>query len=181
MHEPALRKSEGRLSLWLVTGHKTRHCLGLNDSMTTQKLLIPLLPPVSYEIVHNALLNNLYDLGELGIRAMDAAGISRRVVPHAPTRKGWTMNGCQKANTQLHEAVQQHPDRWSGSRVVLTAKPVAGAIVPDRCINEPGYSVVLVPALLTNGTYCDANASRPVFAAAERLDLSFYLHPGSPA
>ena len=131
-----------------------------------------------------ALLERLYDLGELRLREMDEAGVDIQVLSHgAPSTQRLDADEgpaiAAQANDNLHATVQTHPDRFAGFAALPTANPKAAADELERCVRELGFKGAMIHGL-TNGEFCDGKDYWPIYARAEALGVPIYLHPGYP-
>ena len=126
----------------------------------------------------------LFDLGELRLTEMDAAGIDIQVLSHgAPSVQRldaetsvWMARG---ANDRLAEAIALHPDRFAGFAALPTPDPEAAAAELDRAVTTLGFKGAMVHGL-TNGVFLDDRRFWPIFERAQALDVPLYLHPAVP-
>ena len=126
----------------------------------------------------------LFDLGELRLAEMDAAGIDIQVLSHgAPSVQRldaetsvWMARG---ANDRLAEAIALHPDRFAGFAALPTPDPEAAAAELDRAVTTFGFKGAMVHGL-TNGVFLDDRRFWPIFERAQALDVPLYLHPAVP-
>ena len=130
------------------------------------------------------LLDRLYDLGELRIKEMDAAGIDIQVLSHgAPSAQRLDAQTgpaiAREANDNLHATVTSNPTRFTGFAALATAHPESAADELERCVRDLGFNGAMIHGL-TNGKFCDGKEYWPIYARAEALDVPIYLHPGYP-
>jgi len=130
------------------------------------------------------LLQRLYDLGELRIREMDEAGIDIQVLSHgAPSTQRFDADEgpavAARANDNLYETVQAHPDRFAAFAALPTANPKASADELERCVTRLGFKGAMIHGL-TNGEFCDGKKYWPIYERAQALDVPIYIHPGYP-
>jgi len=126
----------------------------------------------------------LFDLGELRLAEMDAAGIDVQVLSHgAPSVQRldaetaiWMARG---ANDRLAEAIEHHPDRFAGFAALPTPDPEAAAAELDRAVTTLGFKGAMVHGL-TNGVFLDDRRFWPIFERAQALDVPLYIHPAVP-
>ena len=126
----------------------------------------------------------LFDLGELRLSEMDAAGIDVQVLSHGapsvqrldPETAVWMARG---ANDRLAEAITLHPDRFAGFAALPTPDPEAAAAELDRAVTSLGFKGAMVHGL-TNGVFLDDRRYWPIFERAQALDVPIYLHPAVP-
>jgi 2,3-dihydroxybenzoate decarboxylase len=124
------------------------------------------------------------DLGELRLRDMDAAGITKQIVSltapgvqvfDAPT----AVELARSANDQLAEAVRKFPDRFAGLAAIAPQDPLAAAQELERGVTRLGLKGAIINSH-TRGEYLDEPKFWEIFEAAEALDIPIYLHPSSP-
>lgn len=85
------------------------------------------------------------------------------------------------SNDAVNQAfISAHSDRFAAFCALAMASPDDAAQELERCVTEFGFVGGLANANLPNGTFFDSPAYWSVFAAAERLNVPFYLHPGFP-
>jgi len=126
----------------------------------------------------------LFDLGELRLAEMDAAGIDVQVLSHGapsvqrldPETSVWMARG---ANDRLAEAIAAHPDRFAGFAALPTPDPEAAAAELDRAVTTLGFKGAMVHGL-TNGVFLDDRRFWPIFERAQALDVPLYIHPAVP-
>lgn len=126
----------------------------------------------------------LFDLGELRLAEMDAAGIDVQVLSHgAPSVQRldaetsvWMARG---ANDRLAKAIALHPDRFAGFAALPTPDPEAATAELDRAVTTLGFKGAMIHGL-TNGVFLDDRRFWPIFERAQALDVPLYLHPAVP-
>src|SRR5215212_67401 len=130
------------------------------------------------------LIEELCDLDEGRIAAMDAAGIDVQVL--SLTSPGTEQLDAAEAvafaretNDLLAEAVRRHPDRFAGFAALATAAPEAAADELERTIREHGFKGALINGH-TRGRYLDDGFFWPILERAEALEVPIYLHPTPP-
>lgn len=132
----------------------------------------------------DGLLKRLYDVHELRLREMDAAGIDIQVLSHgAPSAQRLDPQIgpeiVRQVNDNLHATVQTHSDRFAAFAALATADPVASADELERCVGELGFVGAMIHGL-TNNEFCDKQKYWPIYARAEKLEVPVYLHPAYP-
>jgi predicted TIM-barrel fold metal-dependent hydrolase len=131
-----------------------------------------------------AVLERLFDMGDIRIKEMDEAGIDVQVLSHgAPS--------CQKlpvdiaaemargVNDRLAQAIAAHPTRLAGFAALPTPDPLAAAAELDRCVEKLGFKGAMIHGL-TNEEFLDHQKFWPIFERAQALDVPIYLHPAVP-
>jgi predicted TIM-barrel fold metal-dependent hydrolase len=123
----------------------------------------------------------LLDLGDKRLAAMDAAGIDIQVL-------SLTSPGCQAfdaelaipmardANDRLADAVKAHPDRFAGFAALPTADPQAAAKELERAITRLGFKGAMINGH-TRGSFLDEKKNWVLLECAESLDVPIYMHP----
>ena len=92
---------------------------------------------------------------------------------------------ARRANDLLAEEVQKRPDRFQAFAALPMQDPELAIAELERCVKELGFRGALVNGFSQvgepdNAVYYDLPQYRPFWAAVERLDVPFYLHPRSP-
>jgi uncharacterized protein len=128
--------------------------------------------------------DDLVDLGERRLAAMDEAGIDLQVISH--TTPGvqhldpdTAIPLAREANDALARAVAEHPDRFAGFATLPTSAPDAAADELERAVGELGFLGAMVNGH-TGGRFLDDPRFDVLLARAERLGVPLYLHPAEP-
>lgn len=129
-------------------------------------------------------VEQLLDVGDGRIQAMDAAGIDVQVVSlNSPgleqLEAAEAIALARETNDQLADAVKRHPGRLAGFAALPTADPGAAVRELDRAVDELGFKGAVINGH-TKGRYLDDPFFAPILAAAERLRVPIYLHPAQP-
>jgi predicted TIM-barrel fold metal-dependent hydrolase len=132
----------------------------------------------------SALLDRLYDLGELRLKEMDEAGIDIQVLSHgAPATQRLDSETAVRiargANDRLHAFVSSRPDRFAAFAVLPTPNPKGAADELERAVTKLGFKGGMVHGL-TNGHFLDEKQFWPIFERAQALDVPLYMHPAVP-
>src|SRR5256885_4196690 len=90
-----------------------------------------------------------------------------------------------RANDFLAEQVARRPSRFQAFAALPMQDPDMAIRELERCMGELGFRGALVNGFSQVGTpdnavYYDAAQYAPFWAAVERLDAPFYLHPRNP-
>jgi predicted TIM-barrel fold metal-dependent hydrolase len=128
-------------------------------------------------------VNRLYDLGELRIKEMDAAGVDVQVLSHGPpgTQK---LSGdgvaafVRRVNDRLAAAVAVHPQRFAAFAALPTCDPAAAAAELERTV-KLGFKGAMIHGL-AGEHFIDDKRFWPIFQRAEALDVPIYVHPSVP-
>ncbi len=131
-----------------------------------------------------AVVERLQDLGQRRLDDMYAAGIGRQVI--SLTAPGLQIFDADTAvglapgyNDLLAEAVQRHPQAFSGLAAVAPQDAGAAALELERAVTRLHLRGVVINSH-THGEYLDDEKFWPIFEAAEALDVPVYLHPQTP-
>jgi 5-carboxyvanillate decarboxylase len=132
-----------------------------------------------------AIAARIMDIGEARIRDMDATGIARQILSltnpgvqlFEPDEAAVWATSC---NDQLAQAIQDHPDRFSGLAAIAPQNPVAAAKELERSVRKLGLKGAIINSH-TQGEYLDDPKFWDIFAAAEALEVPIYLHPSTPS
>jgi 2,3-dihydroxybenzoate decarboxylase len=122
---------------------------------------------------------------------MDRHGIEMMVVSlNAPAVQAIpdpakAIDVARRANDALAEEVRRRPDRFQALAALPMQDPDAAIVELERCIRTLGFKGALVNGFSQvndpdSAVYYDLPQYRPFWAAVERLDVPFYLHPRSP-
>ena len=131
-----------------------------------------------------AIVERLYDIAHLRIKAMDEAGIDLQVLSHgAPATQRFdgatAVTLARGANDRLLEVVRAHPDRFAAFACLPTPDPKAAADELERAVTKLGFKGAMVHGL-TNGVFFDDRRFWPIFERAQTLDVPLYVHPATP-
>ena len=130
------------------------------------------------------LADELLNISDTRLAAMDAAGISLQVL-------SLSIPGCQgleaaeaipmarDANDQMQETVKKYPGRFAAFAALPTADPAASAKELERTVMQFGFKGALINGH-TQGSFLDDRKYWPIFEAAQALDVPIYLHPRDP-
>jgi uncharacterized protein len=129
-------------------------------------------------------LEQLCDLEEGRIAAMDAAGIDVQVL--SLTSPGVEQLAATEAvalareeNDRLAEAVRRHPGRFAGFAALPTPAPDTAAEELERMVRDHGFEGALINGH-NRGRYLDDEFFWPILERAEALQVPIYLHPTPP-
>src|SRR5215203_5260235 len=130
------------------------------------------------------LIEQLCDLGEGRITAMDAAGIDVQVLSLTSPgveqlEAAEAVAFARQTNDLLAEAVRSHPSRFAGFAALPTASPEAAADELERMVREHNFKGALINGH-SRGRYLDDAFFWPILQRAEALGVPLYLHPTPP-
>ena len=137
------------------------------------------------------LKGRLLELHGERLALMDKHGIEMMVVSlNAPAVQAIpdpkkAVEVARRANDALAEQIAKRPDRFQGLAALAMQDPDAAIRELERCVEQLGFKGALVNGFSQvndpdNAVYYDLPQYRPFWAAVERLDVPFYLHPRSP-
>jgi 2,3-dihydroxybenzoate decarboxylase len=143
------------------------------------------------EDVWQEVKSRVLDIHDRRLREMDQNGIELMLLSlNAPTAQAIADPGraaaiARRANDYLAEQVEKRPDRFQGLAALALQDPDEATRELERCVKELGFRGVLVNGFSQVGNadtivYYDQPQYRPFWAAVERLDVPFYLHPRNP-
>ncbi len=130
-----------------------------------------------------AIRAKLVDLGEERIADMDATGIDRQVISLTSPGvqvfdRDTAVSLARDSNDMLADAMQRHPDRFSGLCAIAPQAPDLAAQELARCV-KLGFRGIINNSH-TQGEYLSDPKYWPIFEAAEAMDMPIYIHPNSP-
>src|ERR687898_1766206 len=133
---------------------------------------------------YEKLIEQLCDLGEGRISAMDAAGIDVQVLSLTSPgveqlEAAEAVAFARETNDTLAEAVRRHPGRFAGVAPLPTPAPEAAAEELEHTVREHGFKGALINGH-TRGRYLDDGFFWPILERAEALGVPIYLHPTPP-
>jgi len=128
--------------------------------------------------------NELLNLGDSRLAAMDESGIDLQVV-------SLTMPGCEAfdaetaiamatdANDKLANAVRAHPTRLAGFASLPTPSPAKAAQELERAVTKLGFKGAVINGHV-RGEFLDNRKYWVIFECAQSLNVPIYLHPTIP-
>lgn len=133
----------------------------------------------------------LLDIHERRLHEMDANGMEMMILSlNAPAVQAIpdrtkAIEIARRANDFLAEQVARRPDRFQAFAALPMQDPDAATRELERCMVELGFRGALVNGFSQvdtpeNVVYYDAPQYADFWAASERLDAPFYLHPRNP-
>lgn len=130
------------------------------------------------------LIEELSDLGDKRIAAMDAAGIDLQVLsltdPSVQQLDATeAVELAREANDYLAEAIWLHPKRFAGFATLPTAAPDIAAEELERMVSEHGFKGGYINGH-NRSRYMDDRFFWPILERAEALKVPLYIHPTMP-
>ena len=130
------------------------------------------------------LIDRLWDLGDLRIEEMDAAGIDMQVL--SLTSPGVQQMEAAEAvaiaheqNDYLADRVKYYRDRFVGFAALPTPVPNQAAEELERTVSKYGFKGAAIMGH-TRGRYLDDEFFRPILESAVALKVPIYIHPTPP-
>jgi gamma-resorcylate decarboxylase len=141
--------------------------------------------------VWTELRGRLLDIHEKRLGFMDKNGIEMMILSlNSPAVQSITtakraIEVARRANDFLAEQVQKRPDRFAAFAALPMQDPDAAILELTRCMKELGFKGANVNGFsqVAEGdsvVYLDIPQYLPFWAAVEKLDAPFYLHPRDP-
>jgi 2,3-dihydroxybenzoate decarboxylase len=130
-------------------------------------------------------VGRLSDFGELRLKSMDSAGITRAVLGltgpgvQAEPDTATAIRSARAANDFLAREVEKRPDRYSGFAHLPMQDAKAAADELERCQRELKFCGAMINGH-TNGQYLDHPSLHPFWERAEALGATIYIHPTDP-
>jgi 5-carboxyvanillate decarboxylase len=128
--------------------------------------------------------NKLIDLYEMRMREMDKYDVDMHLL--ALTSTGVQMMEPDRAvavaeigNDRLHEAIQRHPDRFTGLATIAVQDPPRAVKEIERAITKLKLNGIMINSH-TNGEYLSEQKYWPILEAIEDLNVALYIHPRAP-
>jgi uncharacterized protein len=133
---------------------------------------------------YTKLVNQLCDLDEGRLAAMDTAGINVQVLSlHSPgveqLDSASAIQMAQDTNESLASALRRYPDRFIGLAALPMATPDSAVSELKRMVMQHGFKGAVINGH-TRGRYMDDRFFWPVLECAEELRVPLYLHPAPP-
>ena len=127
----------------------------------------------------------LSDFGELRLKAMDGAGITRSVLSlagpgvQAERDTATAVKVARAGNDFLAREVEKRPDRYSGFGHLPMQDAKGAADELERCMTELKFAGCMINGH-TNGQYLDHASLAPFWERVDALGAIIYIHPTDP-
>ena len=129
-----------------------------------------------------AAMNNRLTTAEVRLTDMDRLDIDVQAISPAPLQYYYWADAelgrsaARLINNRLSEIASHHPDRFVALGTVPLQAPELAVAEMQRCARELGMRGIEICSNV-NGKELSDLALRPVFAAAEELDILIFIHP----
>ncbi len=126
----------------------------------------------------------LLNIGDTRLAAMDELGIDLQVLsltqpgPQALDAAD-AIAVATDANDRMFAATKAHPTRFAAFAALPTPDPAAAVKELERAVTKLGFKGAMINGH-TRGEFLDDKKFRPIFEAAQALDVPIYLHPRDP-
>jgi 2,3-dihydroxybenzoate decarboxylase len=133
----------------------------------------------------NPFQDQLLDLGNRRLEAMDKAGIALAVLSittpgvQAEPDTLTAVKRAHEANDLLAGVIQKYPKRFAGFAHLSLHDPKVAADELTRCVVDLGFKGALINGH-TNGRYLDEEIYYPFWERVQDLGVPIYLHPRDP-
>jgi 2,3-dihydroxybenzoate decarboxylase len=127
----------------------------------------------------------LSDFGELRLKSMDGAGITRSVLSiagpgvQAERDAATAVKVARAGNDFLAREVEKRPDRYSGFGHLPMQEADAAADELERCMRDLKFAGCMINGH-TNGQYLDHPSLAPFWERVDALGAIIYIHPTDP-
>jgi 2,3-dihydroxybenzoate decarboxylase len=127
----------------------------------------------------------LSDFGELRLKSMDGAGITRAVLSiagpgvQAERDAATAVKVARAGNDFLAREVEKRPDRYSGFGHLPMQDAKGAADELERCMKELKFAGCMINGH-TNGQYLDHPSLAPFWERVDALGAIIYIHPTDP-
>ena len=156
----------------------------IQDTLMDSKGFLP-------DAVWDELSARLLDIQDKRLREMDKHGVEIMILSlNAPAVQAIpdvkrANEVARKANDMLAAEVAKRPDRFAAFAALPLQDPELATRELERCVTQLGFVGALANGFsqiheADSAVYYDLPQYRPFWAAVERLDVPFYLHPRNP-
>src|SRR5271166_4746132 len=127
------------------------------------------------------LIDELLDIGDARVAAMDAAGVDAQALSlTSPGVEQMEVEDAKRVardtNDALAEAIRRHPTRFFGLAALPIGDPAAAVAELDRVAADHGFKGGMINGH-HRGRYLDDRFCWPMLARAEALKFPIYIHP----
>jgi 2,3-dihydroxybenzoate decarboxylase len=124
----------------------------------------------------------LADFGELRLRAMDEAKVTRAILSHTipglavTTDKKRAVDDARKINDFLAEKIARNPKRFGGFATLPMQSAPDAARELQRCVKQLGFQGAMINGH-THGHYLDEDQYEVFWECVADLNVPIYIHP----
>lgn len=86
------------------------------------------------------------------------------------------IEGCKIVNNITKQHMNEYPRKFLGFATLPMCDPVAASVELERCVKDLGFSGALLAGRF-KGRMLNEKEFLPIFAKAEELNVSLYIHP----
>ncbi|WP_203623863.1 amidohydrolase family protein [Lacticaseibacillus sp. 866-1] len=112
------------------------------------------------------------DAHGIDLQVISDAGNSAQVLPDA-----YAVDGAHAQNETLAENISHYPTRFAGLATLPANTPDKAAEELEYAVTKLGMKGGIISGSI-NGQFLDDPRFEPIFAAADKLGTTLYLHPG---
>ncbi|WP_461214810.1 amidohydrolase family protein [Lacticaseibacillus sp. GG6-2] len=112
------------------------------------------------------------DANGIDMQVISDAGNSAQVLPDQ-----YAVDGARAQNETLAENISQYPDRFAGLATLPANVPDKAAEELDRAVTKLGMKGAIISGTV-DGQFLDDPKFEAIFAQADKLHTTLYLHPG---
>jgi predicted TIM-barrel fold metal-dependent hydrolase len=157
---------------------------GTSARRNPQETLVVDRPQFSFHITGDELTARTFDITDLRLKEMDAAGIDMQVLSHTtglePFDATTGVELSKQVDDEIYQTIKKYPTRFAAFATLAPQDPNAAAIELERAVKQLGFVGGKINSNI-KGEYLDDQRYWSMFAMAEKLDVPIYLHPLTPA
>ncbi|MFH1031558.1 MAG: amidohydrolase family protein [Chloroflexota bacterium] len=157
--------------------------IAFEEHFITQEFIDAMRSTVGFSTSANT--DVLLDMDKGRLKVMDEAGVDMQVLSFfQPGVQALDVPvgvaTAKKINDKLADVVKKYPTRFAGLAAIAPQAPEEAAKELERAVRKLGLKGTSINSHV-KGEYLDDRKFRPIFAAAEKLDVPIYIHPQRPS